>query len=92
MKTLDGTVHTIPMQLFKTDELTEGAGYRFNFAGEIMLPSDESGVVTEAQLPEEFSIDWVDRGEHSLMTQKQPKRARKRRRRLRMREIKRVKN
>lgn len=28
-----------------------------------MLPSDESGVVTEAQLPEEFSIDWVDRGE-----------------------------
>ena len=63
MKTLDGTVHTIPMQLFKTDELTEGAGYRFNFAGEIMLPSDESGVVTEAQLPEEFSIDWVDRGE-----------------------------
>ena len=30
MKTLDGTVHTIPMQLFKTDELTEGAGYRFN--------------------------------------------------------------
>lgn len=63
MKTMDGTVHTIPMQLFKTDELTEGAGYRFNFAGEIMLPSDESGVVTEAQLPEEFSIDWVDRGE-----------------------------
>ena len=47
MKTMDGTVHTIPMQLFKTDELTEGAGYRFNFAGEIMLPSDESGVVTE---------------------------------------------
>lgn len=63
MKTLDGTVHTISMQLFKTEELTEGAGYRFNFAGEIMLPSDESGVVTEAQLPEEFSIDWVDQGE-----------------------------
>ena len=63
MKTLDGTVHTVPMQLLKTEQLTEGKGYRFTFAGEVTLPSSGTQVVTEAQLPEEFSIDWVDQGQ-----------------------------
>lgn len=63
MKTMDGTVHVIPMQLLKTEELAEGQGSRFTYAGVITLPSDGSGTVSEGQLPEEFSIDWEDQGE-----------------------------
>ena len=70
MKMLDGMVHTIPMQLFKTDERQKVQA--------IALPErlrsshDKAELLDRAQLPES-SIDWVDRERHSLMTQKQPK-------------------
>lgn len=54
---LDGSVKDVSMKLFKTEDIGE-TEHRYTFAGEMYLPSDKSGVVTEAQIPTKFAIDW----------------------------------
>lgn len=63
VRTLDGRVRLVPMTLLNQTELPDGKGYHYTFAGEMTLPCDEDGVISEAQIPEEFAIDWEEQGE-----------------------------
>lgn len=63
VKTLDGKVKLVSMTLLNKKELPDGKGYHYTFAGEMTLPCDEDGVISEGQIPEEFAIDWENQGE-----------------------------
>lgn len=63
VKTLDGSIKLVSMTLLSKKELPDNRGYHYTFAGEMTLPYNEDGVVSEAQIPEEFAIDWENQGE-----------------------------